>query len=99
MTEEEIKGLLRENIVEQTYDLNIVDMGMVYNVDAEEENIRVDFSPPSKEDPKSGAMAGKIEQVLRENYGKDVEVNLVTNPQWNPEMMSETARENLQNEM
>lgn len=97
ITEGRIKDTLRENIIDQTYDLNIVDLGTVHNVEIGGEGIGIDFSPPSPDDPKTGSMAGKIEQVLRDKFDTEVEVNFITEPKWSPDMMTDEAREEFLN--
>lgn len=91
-TEKQIRDVIQDNIIHKSYDLNIVDLGMVYNVEIKEGEIGIDFSPTSPDDPKTGSMASEIEQLLRDEFDSEVEVNLISEPEWSPDMMTESAR-------
>jgi metal-sulfur cluster biosynthetic enzyme len=44
----------------------------------------------------AGMLAGSVEQEIRERFeGVDVEVSLVWDPPWTPEMLSSAAKEQL----
>lgn len=93
---------VRANIQEKVHDpelmLNIVDIGLVYDVDVSEEKtaeITMTLTSP-------GCPAGPqiISDVQRETHTafpdlEEVNVHLVWTPFWNPDMMSDEAKDEL----
>lgn len=92
---------LREQVIEQlrqVYDpeipVNIYDLGMVYDVDVDAAggvNIRMTLTSPAC--PVAGSLPGEVEAKIRAIEGvTSVMVDLVWDPPWSPEMMSEVAK-------
>jgi len=74
--------------------VNIYDMGMIYGVDVNEENFaHVTMTLTSPACPVAGTLPGEVEQKVKGVPGvSDGKVELVWDPPWTPEMMSEAAR-------
>jgi metal-sulfur cluster biosynthetic enzyme len=78
--------------------MNIVDLGLVYDVDAREEKegelqkvfIKMTFTTPAC--PMINEMLHEIQTKLDEIKNLDVELTVVFDPPWTPEMMSERAK-------
>ncbi len=78
--------------------MNIVDLGLVYDVDARPPTegepqkvfIRMTFTTPAC--PMINEMLHEIQAKLDEFPGLDVELNVVFDPPWTPEMMSDRAK-------
>ena len=74
--------------------MNIVDMGLVYEVDIDSENnvsVKMTFTSPGC--PVGGAIISEIQAKVAEiSNVKSVEVDIVWDPQWSPEKMSEEAK-------
>lgn len=92
---------LREQVIEQlrqVYDpeipVNIYDLGMVYDVDVDAAggvNIRMTLTSPAC--PVAGSLPGEVEAKIRAIEGvTSVMVDLVWDPPWSPDMMSEVAK-------
>lgn len=93
---EEIRTVLREHVYDPELGINVVDLGLIYDVTVEEGRIVVDMTLTTPACPLAASLPTAVEQVLRERFeGYDVEVNLVWEPRWTPERMSEEAREML----
>lgn len=93
---EEIRTVLREQVYDPELGINVVDLGLIYDVAVEEGRIVVDMTLTTPACPLAAALPTAVQQVLRERFeGYDVEVNLVWEPRWTPERMSEEAREML----
>lgn len=73
---------------------NIVDLGLVYRVACEPAGVQVDLTMTSPACPHSGVMVEEAEQAIREACPgvRDVRVQLVFDPPWTPERMSEAVR-------
>jgi len=74
--------------------VNIYDMGMIYAVEVNEENFaHVTMTLTSPACPVAGSLPGEVEQKVKNVPGvSDGKVELVWDPPWSPDMMSEAAR-------
>ena len=84
--------------VREVYDpeipLNIYDLGLIYRIDiTEESHIAIDMTLTSPMCPVAGSLPGEVEMAARGVDGvSDVVIELVWDPPWGPEVMSEAAR-------
>lgn len=97
LTEESVKTGIIE-VLKTIYDpeipVNIYDLGLIYEV-----NVFPDFAVEivmtltSPSCPAAGVLPGEVEQKAKAVAGvKDVTLELVFEPTWNQEMMSEEAK-------
>jgi metal-sulfur cluster biosynthetic enzyme len=101
LTEEMVREALK-NVYDPEIGLDIVNLGLIYRVDVEDNGKRVDIDM-TLTTPACPAGPQIIENARREvaNLGdvykglEEVNINLVWSPFWNPQMMSEDAREEL----
>lgn len=101
VTEDMVRTALK-NVVDPEIGLDIVNLGLVYNIDVQElgKKVQVDMTLTT---PACPAGPQIIEQARREISGlkevfkdlEDVNIHLVWTPFWNPSMMTEEAREEL----
>lgn len=84
---------LRE-VIDPEIGLNIVDIGLVYRVEPKEKSIEVDFTLTSPGCPLADVIMQDINDNLQQAAGEDVEIiaQVVWNPPWSIEFMSEEAR-------
>ncbi|HEY66117.1 MAG TPA: metal-sulfur cluster assembly factor [Caldilineae bacterium] len=98
-TVEEIRAVLKENVYDPEIMINIVDLGLVYDIQIDEERkaVTIDMTLTSPGCPIGPQIIRNVEHVVREAFPEleDVQVNLVWTPLWNPEMMSEEAKDRL----
>jgi metal-sulfur cluster biosynthetic enzyme len=95
--------LTREAVVEALEDcydpeipVNIVDLGLVYDIRLDGANVEVDFSLTAPGCRMVYAIKDDIHAKLSAINGVgDVIVNIVWEPAWTPDRMSETARKEL----
>lgn len=101
MPDEEKKTQLQKSIVEvlkTCYDpeipVNIYELGLIYDIDIDDENnAHVAMTLTSPACPVAGTLPGEVEDKVRGVQGvKDAKVEVVWEPQWNPDMMSDVAR-------
>ncbi|MBC7221971.1 metal-sulfur cluster assembly factor [Candidatus Bipolaricaulota bacterium] len=91
---DEVRAVLRERVVDPELGINVVDLGLIYDVQVEENRIIVDMTLTTPACPLAALLPAQVEEALRERFSDyDVEVNLVWEPRWTPERMSEEARE------
>jgi metal-sulfur cluster biosynthetic enzyme len=93
-TEENVRNALRA-VDDPQAGTNIVDLGLVYGVEAGPERIRVRMTMTSAACPMGDMIVDAARDAVREAHPDvgDVDVELVWEPEWTPEMMSQEARE------
>ncbi|RKY70928.1 MAG: aromatic ring hydroxylase [Candidatus Latescibacterota bacterium] len=76
--------------------VNIVDLGLVYEVKVEDGDVRVKMTMTAPGCPLSAWIARQAEDAVRSLEGvKDVHVELVWDPPWTPDRMSEEDKRTL----
>ena len=89
---EQAKLALRK-VKDPDLNLNIVDLGLVYDVRVSDSNVDVDMSLTSPGCPSGPEIMGDAERVLKALPGVGtVTVNLVWNPFWTPERIEPRVR-------
>lgn len=74
--------------------VNIYDLGLIYEINVLPENVvEIVMTLTSPNCPSAGTLPGEVEQKAKAVAGvKDVTIELVFDPPWNQEMMSEEAK-------
>ena len=74
--------------------VNIYELGLIYDIDiGQDGKIKVAMTLTAPGCPVAGVLPGKVAQVLADTEGAgEVEVHLTWEPPWDPSMMSEAAR-------
>lgn len=95
ITEEAVRSSL-ENVIDPELGINVVDLGLIYTVKIDDKKISVDMTLTAPGCPLAGMLAGNVEQELRDKFeGVDVEVSLVWDPPWTPDLLSAEAKKQL----
>ncbi|MBK7980455.1 MAG: SUF system Fe-S cluster assembly protein [Ignavibacteriae bacterium] len=98
------KGYIEQKIIsvlETVYDpeipVNIYELGMIYNIKVDEEaNVEITMTLTSPSCPVAESLPGEVRQRIKDIEDiKDVKINLVWEPPWNKDMMSDEAKLNL----
>ena len=92
-TEEKIVTLLK-TVYDPEIPVNIYDLGLIYKVDIDEErNVRIDMTLTAPNCPAADFILEDVRQKIESIDGvKSVEVNLVFEPEWDRDMMTEEAK-------
>jgi metal-sulfur cluster biosynthetic enzyme len=91
-TKEEVLEVLRQ-VEDPELGMDIVDLGLVYDVEVEGSKARITYSLTSMGCPAGPLIAGDIERTAREVEGvEEVEMELTFDPPWTPDKMSEDAK-------
>ena len=74
--------------------VNIYELGLIYDLNITADScVKVDMTLTSPACPVAGSLPGEVEQKVREVEGvQDVALELVWDPPWTPDRMSEAAR-------
>ena len=77
--------------------VNVVDLGLVYNVEVQDNCIYVALTMTTPTCPLGEMILDDAYVALRQAFpeAEDVRVDLVWNPPWSPERMTEAAKEQL----
>lgn len=95
LTEEAVYRAL-EQIVDPELGVNIVDLGLVYNVQVSHGRVEVEMTLTVPGCPMHEALTAGAERVLHALPGvREVAVKIVWDPPWSPDMMSLRARRQL----
>ena len=92
-TEEKIVTMLK-TVYDPEIPVNIYDLGLIYKVDIDEEhNVRIDMTLTAPNCPAADFILEDARQKIESIDGvKSVEVNLVFEPEWDRDMMTEEAK-------
>jgi metal-sulfur cluster biosynthetic enzyme len=92
VTEDQVKLALRR-VKDPELNLNIMDLGLVYDIQVEGSKVKVDMTLTSPGCPSGPEIMTGAENEIRTVEGvEDVEVNLVWTPFWTPEKMEPRVR-------
>ena len=92
VTEEMVLAALRE-VIDPEIGCNIVDLGLIYDVAIAGDAVRVKMTLTTPGCPMAESISWGVKQALLNLPPvTDAEVELVWNPPWNPEMMSDVGR-------
>ena len=100
LSEDLIREALKQ-VVDPELFVNIVDLGLVYDVDIEEtesqkKSVKIEMTMTSPMCPAGPQLIAQCKRVLSqlEEVG-NVEVRIVLDPPWTPDLMTEEARDQL----
>ncbi len=92
VTREEVLEVLK-NVYDPEIMMNVVDIGLVYRVDVQPEKIEIDYTLTYPGCPAGDMISTEIINMVQDFSGiTNVQANLVWDPPWGPERMSEEAR-------
>jgi len=92
-TTEQLREMLKE-VYDPELGVNIVDLGLVYNVREEADGIYVQMTLTTPGCPLHDTITGGVKWVLSQKTDKEkIEVDIVWEPRWSPAMMSEAAKD------
>lgn len=95
ITTEEIKNKLKE-VVDPELGVNIVDLGLVYEIREDKGNINILMTLTTPGCPMAAGFTQEVERKIRQIRGvKKVRVDLTFDPPWTPDKMSKEARKKL----
>jgi len=83
-----------KDVVDPEVGINIVDLGLVYDVEVRENGARIVMTMTSEACPMHGHLTRQARRAVEKVLGPeaDVVVDITFEPAWKPEMMSDEAR-------
>lgn len=91
--DDRVRDVLRQ-VVDPEAGLNIVDLGLIYGIDIGVQGVTVQMTMTSAACPMTDLIVEQAEAALEQGLppGTPVRLDLVWDPPWTPERMSEVAR-------
>ncbi|MGH7199157.1 MAG: metal-sulfur cluster assembly factor [Planctomycetaceae bacterium] len=94
-TEMELLDALKQ-VIDPELMINIVDLGLVYEIEREEGKVAVEMTLTSPACPAGPQIIQQARMALERLEGVDeAEIKLVMSPPWTPERMTDDARDQL----
>lgn len=94
-SETDLIDALRE-VIDPELMVNIVDLGLVYDIDVEERKVKMSMTLTSPSCPAGPQLVHQSKMALERFEDVDeAEIKLVMSPPWTPERMTDEARDQL----
>jgi len=93
-TEEMVREALR-TVDDPEVGMNIVDLGLVYRLEIAPEKIRIEMTMTTPACPMGDLITDNAREAVGAllPQGVDIDIELVWDPPWTPDLMSETAKQ------
>jgi metal-sulfur cluster biosynthetic enzyme len=93
MNEDQILNSLR-SVMDPELGVNIVDLGLVYAVEIEGNEVKVSMTMTSQSCPLGSYLKDQVNEIISKDFpdSAGVGVEMVSDPPWNADMMSEDAK-------
>ena len=88
---------LLKSVMDPEVELNIVDLGLIYNLEIENnKNVNIEMTLSTPACPLGDAIIINVKETIKQHYPDyEVNVNLVFDPPWNPSLISEEGKAKL----
>lgn len=95
LTKDQIMDALK-GVYDPEIGIDIVNLGLIYDVDIDEGNVGIKMTLTTPGCPLGSTVQEAVRAVLESIDGvKNVDVQIVWDPPWNPSMMSDEAKQML----
>lgn len=94
ITEEKVYDALR-TVYDPEIPVNIVDLGLIYDAEISGRNVHIKMTLTTPGCGMGGMIAKQAEHAVRNLGARNVLVEIVWDPPWNPDMISDEAKEQL----
>lgn len=95
ITKEDVLETLK-SVIDPEIGLNIVDLGLVYDVQISEHMILIIMTLTTPGCPMHGSIVDWVQRIVSMSFpNKLIDVQLVWEPRWTPDKMSEEAKRQL----
>ena len=85
-----------KNVIDPELMINIVDLGLIYSIDQEDDKVKVEMTLTSPACPAGPQLVQQSKLAIEKVEGvKEAEIKLVLSPPWSPDRMTDEARDQL----
>lgn len=98
MVDEETVREQLKNVIDPELDINIVDLGLIYEIDVDGEDVDILMTLTTPGCPLHSVFDEMVKkEVSKIDEVEEIEVELTFEPRWSPEKMSDEARDEIGN--
>ncbi len=94
LTEEKVRAALC-NVYDPELPVSIVDLGLIYDTKISGNNVNLKMTLTTPGCSMGSMIAGQAEMALKEIGADNVLIEVIWDPPWNPDMMSDEAKHKL----
>jgi len=96
IAESAVRDVLRQ-VIDPELGINIVDLGLVYRIEIDGPRVRVEMTMTSPACPLGSYLTDLVDSAIRWRIHEvaEVDIVLVWQPPWNPDLMSDEAKQQL----
>ena len=97
-TADEIREVIRDKVRDPELMMNIVDLGLIYNIEvSDEKTAEITMTLTSPGCPAGPEIISNVQRATHAAYPdlEEVNIHLTWTPFWNPDLMSDDAKEEL----
>ncbi|MCA2004490.1 MAG: metal-sulfur cluster assembly factor [Ignavibacterium sp.] len=92
ITKENITDLLR-TVIDPEIGINIIDLGLVYDINIDDKQIDISMTLTTPGCPMHSSITNWVKRIIEMTIPESsVDVNLVWEPKWTPDKMSDDAK-------
>lgn len=92
ITRDQITDLLK-TVIDPEIGINIVDLGLVYDININDKNIEITMTLTTPGCPMHSSITNWVKRIIEMTFDDViVNVNLVWEPKWTPDKMSDEAK-------
>jgi metal-sulfur cluster biosynthetic enzyme len=85
-----------KQVIDPELMINIVDLGLIYSIDQDEDRVKVEMTLTSPACPAGPQLVQQSKLAIEKVEGvKEAEIKLVLSPPWSPDRMTDEARDQL----
>ncbi len=95
MTEEQIKEQIKKQVTDPEIGINVVDLGLIYDIKIKEDKVIIKMTLTSPGCPYGEKIVRDVKSLVESSVDLLVEVELVWDPPWSKDKMSQVARDHL----
>lgn len=96
-TEEQVFQALKQ-VIDPELGVNIVDLGLVYEINLSDDSLHIRMTTTSRACPLNNYFVNNAKKIIKNSFGIDqnrMVIDLVWDPPWDPDMMSDEAKNRL----
>ncbi len=92
ITKEKITDLLR-TVIDPEIGINIIDLGLVYDINIDDKQIDISMTLTTPGCPMHSSITNWVKRIIEMTIPESiVDINLVWEPKWTPDNMSDDAK-------
>ena len=95
MTQIEIVRMLLRQVVDPELGMNIIDLGLIYDIAIENNQVRILLTMTSAACPLAGVITDDVRTILSPLGFDHIDIQLTFDPPWSPDKMTADARQQL----